>query len=291
MNYLSHDEISRSQFVRRFDREPFLFTHSLDQQPLFAMPALIKLAMMAAGDRDNGGFLRFSNKSRGLRWGDSDFVDELAQTLRKLDHSNIRLKLSHIHVYPGYDEILSSCTEELAFISGVEIKNKYRAGIETVFISSPGEFTPFHLDSEANFLYQIQGSKTVFILDGNDRDLIAWHELEDYWQGSGVVPQRDEFIARAHRFELHPGLGVHNPVNFPHWVQNGSSTSVSLSIGFPRVEDPIDVLRLNHVLRKIGLSPVPPGVSGRRDAAKRTFMRQARALKQSLGVKKALVRH
>lgn len=269
-------------FRNEFDRRPFLFSHSLHTHPLLGFPMLAKLAEKWARDDKERGFFRLSNETRGLGWGSPEFQAALNAAFGDIEGSKMRLKLSSIHLEPEYNAMLSRCTQELSDLTSVDLPRTYRDRKATVFITSPNEVTHFHVDEEANFLLQIYGNKTVYIFDGNDRELLPWHELEDYWQ-SGTIRFREELQSRAYRFELRPGLGVHNPVHFPHWVQNGSSPSVSLSFGFTRSQSPVDVLRVNHYLRKLGVSPTPPGENSRLDGAKRAMLRGARFVKKALG--------
>lgn len=67
-----------------------------------------------------------------------------------------------------------------------------------------------------------------------------------------------------------PGTDVHHPVCAPHWVKNGSDYSVALSINFcmRSFDQRAKVYQINHYLRKLGLSPTPPGKSVWRDRLK-----------------------
>jgi hypothetical protein len=193
------------------------------------------------------------------------------------------MKLSAVHLEPNYREVLEECTQELSDLTRVNLTVSYKDARATIFISSPGEFTPYHIDQEANFLLTLQGSKTISILDGEDRETLPWKDLEIYWQGGGTIPPSEATIKQARQFKLRPGLGVHNPVNFPHWVQNGSTPSVALSLGFTRLKDPVDILRVNFYLRKLGLSPNPPGESLLSDSTKRMIIECGRKVKRSIG--------
>jgi hypothetical protein len=67
----------------------------------------------------------------------------------------------------------------------------------------------------------------------------------------------------AEDFRIDPGVGVYLPSFVPHWVTTEAGVSVSFSIPFytefsERAES---VNRINHRLRKLHLSPRPPGAS------------------------------
>jgi len=155
-----------------------------------------------------------------------------------------------------------------------------------VFVSSPGAVTPFHLDPEHNFLLQIRGSKTVSMWDRDDRLVLPEIELEKFYDAfvHRSLPFRDDFQTTAWVVRLEPGQGLHFPVAVPHWVQNGPEVSVSFSITF-RSDGSRSrelVYRANAKLRKLGLSPTPPGRSILLDATKKNAFAALLHLKRAL---------
>jgi hypothetical protein len=141
----------------------------------------------------------------------------------------------------------------------------------TVFMASPGVTTPYHIDHESNFLFQIQGAKDVSLHNPNERDIVPDDQLERFYCGDFEAAQyRKELQNRGTVFRLVPGAVVHQPPLAPHWVQNGDNVSVSVSIGF--CLRPLDrrarVYQVNHYLRRFGWQPTPPGRSKLRDALK-----------------------
>lgn len=75
---------------------------------------------------------------------------------------------------------------------------------------------------------------------------------------------------RPQTFALSPGDGVYVPVHAPHWVQNGETVSVSLSITFrtPVSDRAARVHSFNSRVRRLGMSPRPPGEHVATDRAK-----------------------
>jgi hypothetical protein len=74
-------------------------------------------------------------------------------------------------------------------------------------------------------------------------------------------------------YSLGPGQGIHVPVNAPHWVRNKDNISVTLSVNFQFRENyTANVYRANYLLRKAGITPIPPGHSEIRDRLKRLAM-------------------
>ena len=110
----------------------------------------------------------------------------------------------------------------------------------------------------------------LFVFDANDREVVPERELERFWtvdNNAGIY--KPQYQDRAHRFTLRPGSGVHIPVNWPHWLRNGSDVSVSVSINFQfRDKTRGHIYRTNYLMRKLGLNPTSPGVSPWRDRLK-----------------------
>jgi hypothetical protein len=146
----------------------------------------------------------------------------------------------------------------------------YHDPILTVFITSPNRITPYHLDGEANFLAQVQGSKSVFLYNANDPYILTQEEKEQYWTGHLPAPRWHEELSNGQwRFDVSPGTGVFNPATFPHWVKNTDNVSVSVSVNFKRVRnDAIGAYRANYFARKLGLHPTAPGRSAGIDRLK-----------------------
>lgn len=280
-SYFSYDASTCDTFADRFNRKPFLFYHLLHTHRLLGIPAIKKLAEKLATEKSPRGYFYLSKESRHLKWGSSAFQTAVSEAFEQIEESKMRLKLSYIHLEPEYGEILEACSRELSDLTSGDLVRDFRNPLATLFISSPNEVTPYHVDSEANFLVQLYGTKVVYVFDGKDPELVNWRMLEEYWGGGGVT-LREEFRSRGLPFELRPGAGVHIPVHFPHWVQNGPSPSISLAMAFMPAQEPSDVLRINYHLRKWGMDPIPPGENQSLDAAKRAIVQGVRTVRRTL---------
>jgi hypothetical protein len=164
---------------------------------------------------------------------------------------------------PEYRAALEVFISELSELTGTDLRHLYHDPVLTIFITSPNRITPYHLDGEANFLAQVQGSKSVFLYDAHDPYILTAAEMEQYWTGHLLAPRwHDELSNGQWRYDVSPGIGVFNPATFPHWVKNTDNVSVSVSINFKRVRnDMIGAYRANYYARKIGLHPSDPGKS------------------------------
>jgi hypothetical protein len=280
-----------SEFSQGFGQTPFLFEHGLAQHELLSTPALKRLVeRMAAITEKHSKIGRFRQVAAPglfavpglgpLEWGTPEFQDALNKAFENLDTSHARIKLSSIHQFPEYRELLDECTRSLSEVTGIDFARDYETGLATLFISSPGQLTPYHFDSEFNFLLQIRGVKEIHISDGNDRSVVSHTDLENYWTGNSSLQKKPDTSFRT--FDLAPGLGVHNPPFFPHWVEVGPNASISLSLGYNPVRfERAEVYRMNAYLRRAGLTPTPPGTHPGIDKVKSSFIHSALSIKRA----------
>jgi hypothetical protein len=289
-----------AEFTSSVDREPFLFKHNLAGHELFSRAALKRLIEQIGalpprnpktGRTVTRGF--FIMKDVGnLEWGSPEFQAALNRAYDDIDLCGARIKLSSIHQIDAYAEVLAECVTDLSEATGVDFTRRFTRAIATLFITSPGEFTPYHIDQEVNFLLQIAGQKEVNVFDGSDRSIVTPQQLEGFWTGKHFIEQKENTTPKT--FLLEPGTGVHHPSFFPHNVRVGGEMSVSLSLGFQRAQfTEAEVYLLNAYLRKIGLHPTPPGVNRGLDAVKsaiaRPTVRAKNAILGSAGIPLSLL--
>jgi hypothetical protein len=132
--------------------------------------------------------------------------------------------------------------------------------------------TPAHFDIEHSFPMQIQGHRTLTL--GNFRTPVdREHELERYWGGSHgrIESMPEEFTS----FTLRSSRGVYIPPLVPHWITNGPTPSVSMTLTFfTRDTDEDALIRVfNRKMRRLPGSRTPPGRSLWLDALKVAVMR------------------
>lgn len=151
----------------------------------------------------------------------------------------------------------------------------YRGG--WIFVTSPGAITPFHMDTEHNFIVQILGKKRLYVWDPFDRSIVSerGQELFHTFHSRELVKFFDDFRAKATVFELEPGMGGYLPSTAPHMVENGDGPSITASFTFytDSTRNRNLAYRANSHLRKLGLDPGPIGQRPLRDKAAASFMR------------------
>jgi hypothetical protein len=280
-------EEMRENFSTKFDRLPFAFEHALTTQAAFEWPALCDLAARRAR-QPNSFYMELGATEAGAKWkpGTTDLpVEEALRHFAANDpESMLWVMLKRVQEDDVYKSLLQGWVLELSELLGYSMLDFYRDPVMTVLITSPGRITPCHCDGEANLLLQIRGSKTVWIADGDDRAIVSEEALERFWSGDlQPVNLTSVMTEKAWRYELTPGIGVTNPVVFPHWVENGNEVSVSLSLNFKRRADRVaNAHKVNRQLRRLGLKPKSPGKSMLLDETKSRLYEGALALKRSV---------
>jgi len=257
-------------FAASFDSLPFQFRHSLHTMEIFEMRALLKLADRCMKKREHKSHYESGEPVVNGYFGNKPTDMNLVQALERIGEDKNWIILKRIHEEPEYRAALESFISELSELTGIDLRRHYHDPILTIFITSPNRVTPYHLDGEANFLAQVQGSKLIYLYNARDPEILTAEEMERYWTGNLRAPRWHEELSEGQwRYELSPGLGVFNPATFPHWVKNSNNVSVSVSINFKRVRnESIGAFRANYYARKFGLHPTEPGRSPALDRLK-----------------------
>lgn len=274
-------EADPAAFREKFDRTGFAFAHGLAYHPLFALERLIELAKSLADTPGNlvydAGDVRVDQ-----RWDEVPFCNVPAHVLiENIATAGAWILLKHANTRPGYRELLDELLTDVEALAAVDLAGTIKAKKSIVFLNSPNRVTSYHIDHQCTFLLQIAGTKTISIFDRYDRDVLPETELERFWtRDENAARFKPAYQDRATVIELQPGMGVHIPVNAPHWVQNGPDVSVSLNINVDFHDGALgDIYRANYWLRRFGAKPLPPGVSVNHDSAKRRAYAALRALR------------
>jgi hypothetical protein len=257
------------QFREQFNQCSFEFTHHLSEHRLFQIPRLVELSKNLAHTGSvyyDAGDIRVDQ-----RWDESPSgtlsVDE---TIRRVQEAGAWIILRSAEQDPAYGAVLDECMAEIQTLLGKKLKNEMKVQDAIIFITSPKRITTYHIDRECNFILQIHGNKDISVFDQKDRDVLPEEEIERFWMvDNNAAVYKPQYQDRAKVYRMRPGKVIHVPVNAPHWVKNDNNISVTLSVNFQFREGlPAHVYRANYMLRKLGLSPTPPGKSGVRDAVK-----------------------
>jgi hypothetical protein len=146
--------------------------------------------------------------------------------------------------------------------------------------------TPFHIDHEHNIILQIRGTKKLYTWEPSDQTVVTdrARELFHDQHSREQVVWRDDFRARARRFDLAPGLGGYMPSTTPHMVENGPEPSITISFTYYTDSTRRRELlyRGNARLRRLGLTPTPVAASPSRDAVKAAVLERYTAARSAI---------
>jgi hypothetical protein len=263
--------VDQASFRAQLNRRSFAFAHRLSDHPLLQLSRLSRLARLL----EPGGHFHYEERGEEVLetgWAPGAAAPRwsLEESVLRIGESGSWIILKHADHDPEYRELLTQCMLEIGQLSDWDLARETCAWEAQVMITSPRQVTAYHMDNECNFLLQLAGEKTINIFDQTDRAVLTEEELEDFWTGNqNAARYKPDLQERARVYQLAPGRAVHLPINAPHWLKNGDNISISLSVnceipGYTARR----VFRVNHYLRKLGVTPLPPGRSMTRDAVK-----------------------
>lgn len=259
-------------FREKFNRSPFMFSHNLAGHPLFEIPRLVELSntLLSKGGPEQVLCLA-SDSAAARKWGEIPQKEQVASAISHIEESGSLVFLKSVHLDIEYKNLLEQFLAELEDLTGVPLQQEITSSVSTIILASPQSITPYHIDHESNFLFQMHGEKDVSLFNPDDRSVLSEQEIESYYTGnSEAANYKEENQSKANIYHLVSGKAVHQPPRAPHWVRNGNSVSVSLSINFcmRSIDLPVRVYQINYYLRKLGLEPTPPGKSPLQDSLK-----------------------
>ena len=154
------------------------------------------------------------------------------------------------------DEVLDDIRPQ---IDRVDPGMVYRAG--WIFVTSPRTITPFHMDKEHNFILQIEGTKRLYVWEPDDIEVLTEEarDLFHFDHSRDLVVWREEMRARAHVFDLEPGMGAYMPSTSPHLVENGDGPSITASFTYytDATRRNARLHALHQRMRAWGMAPAP----------------------------------
>lgn len=258
-------DIDSNLFAEKFSREPFLIGHRLCDHPLFQVERLLDLAKrLPPGNIEyNAGTIPMSIEHEQTPMNGLS----AEETIRRIAECKSWMVLKYVEQDGEYGRLLQDCLDEVRPHSEPIVPGMCGAQA-FIFLTSPGSVTPYHIDPEHNFLLQVRGSKIVHQYDGRVRSVLSEEHLENFYSDRGRnIPHQPEYEAHSWTFDLQPGCGLHFPVTYPHWVQNGNEVSISFSITFrtPDLDRRRSLYQMNAALRQRGWNPRPIGASPLRD--------------------------
>ncbi len=243
--------------------QPLTLKHRLHTSPLFDDRTLA--ALIETYPRSNYSIVLVGERNARKLWREGDIGGlSGAEVIEAIRAGRMWLNLRGVHtIDERYAALLDQILDEMRARTGVGPIISRNAGI---LISSPNAQVYYHADLPGQSLWQIKGTKRVYIYppvapfltpEQIERIILTGVEVDmDY------APWYDE---HATVVDLKPGEMAHWPLNSPHRVDNHDCLNVSMTVEY--WTDPIrrNVMMNcgNAVLRhKLGITPKSYALSG-----------------------------
>ncbi|NEQ43673.1 MAG: hypothetical protein F6K00_08985 [Leptolyngbya sp. SIOISBB] len=259
-------------FAADFNQRPFDFSHNLGNHPLFALPRLVQLSeTLINSDMSDRVSCMDSNSAIDSQWAGCHLTDQVSHIIENIEQAGSWVLLKSAQIDPAYAALTEQVLAELETLSAMPFRSQITWLDTYIFIASPQAVTPYHIDHEATFLFQIHGERTANLFDPRDRSILSETEIEQYYGGNlGAALHTPAKQEKALIYPLTPGRGVHHPSRAPHWFKNGQQYSVAMGIHFclKGCDQEAYIYQVNHLLRQLGGQPTAPGQSKLKDILK-----------------------
>ena len=245
----------KSEYADKFGGDTLHLKHTLDKSELFSDERLANLI-----EKAERGHYHVNTRSSGpdgkLRRREGEFGNlsgmEILQAVRKGDIW-INLRAPQI-ADAAYGEMLADMYREFeARVPGLKtFKHK-----TTILISSPNVYVPYHCDVPGQMLWQVRGSKRVWLYPAKE-PFVTRNAIEKLILGElheTDMPYDEAFDAKAQIVDLKPGRMLHWPLNWPHRVENHDCLNVSVTTEHytNEIRTSYAVNYANGILRKMGI--------------------------------------
>jgi hypothetical protein len=240
-----------------FGHQPVELEHRLHQHPLFSRDALAELIerypegrYMLVHTGAQGSPKKEWRQGRIGKMSGHDVIDAIAQ-------GRMWLNLLHAHeIDKRYRDLIEQIYEEV-HEHVPNFPETYRR-ICGVLISSPRAQVYYHFDTQGNNLWQIAGSKRVYLYPATPpfvTDQLV--ETISLYHDETSIPYEEWYDQHATMFDLQPGKMLQWALNAPHRIENADELSISMTSEFLTR----DIRRHNWMmcgnglLRQTGLKP------------------------------------
>jgi len=243
--------------------QPLKLTHNLGQQALFSRPALARL--IETYPREHYSLIAMGGLRDSKLWQEGDLGGASGETvLDAITQGRLWLNLRNVSgVDAAHGHLLDEIFAELRQTIPAFDANKWQSGI---LISSPGAQVYYHADLPGQLLWQIAGSKRVWLYP-NGAPFLTERHLEDIalFDLEVDIPYAPWYDEHAKVFDLAPGEMLSWPLNAPHRVENVEGLSISMTVSFssPAIRRREVVHLANGLLRhRFGIAPKAARIEG-----------------------------
>lgn len=247
----------KAEHALKWQTDALCLKHRLHQHPLFSFEALADL--IDGYPREHYALVEMGAQGSPRRlWREGDIgglpgkqvIDAIRQGRMWLNLRNVA------HVASPYAVMLKEIFDEISErVPGYDTFN-HTSGI---LISSPNAQVYYHADLPGQSLWQIHGSKRVFVYP-NTPPFLTPEQLENIALFEVEVDMRYDpgYDRHARVFEIVGGEMLHWPLNAPHRVENLDCLNVSMTVEYwtQAIRRRQMINMANGILRhKLGIAP------------------------------------
>jgi len=138
--YIASVPETQQLFRTKFDHKPFAFRHTLHQSPMFTMDAVLDLAARLA-PKAGRWYFEQGDANPKAGWTAGDVKLPLLEVLKGIAGNQSLVMFKRVQLEPDYKVILDALQEELSDMFGFDMTTRYRDGLMTVLVASPGRVT------------------------------------------------------------------------------------------------------------------------------------------------------
>ena len=248
-----------------FSRVPLQISHRLHKSSLFDDDALA--ALIENSDREHYYVNTMDIDAHEVstrREGETGSISG-KEALEAVANGHIwYLLMQPEKVDPRYGDLVAEIYDEIARnIPGFQATMKKIS----ILVSSPKVQVYYHCDVPGQTLWQVRGSKKVYVypnrepyLDQPSLEKIVLNEAHEI-----SMPYRPEFDDDAIIYDLQPGQMLHWPLNAPHRIVNNDCVNVSFTTEHftDEIRRTFIVNKANGILRhRLGMNPTSQATSG-----------------------------
>jgi hypothetical protein len=240
-----------------FGHQPIRLEHRLHKHPLFSRDALADLIEQYPEDKYTLVHMGAQGSPRKLwRHGKIGKLSGHA-VIDAIEEGRLWINLLHVNeIDSRHQELLDQIYTEIH--GHVQAHSPTYKRISGILISSPRAQVYYHFDTTGQNLWQIAGSKRVFLYPATP-PFITEELLErcTLYHDETSIPYQPWYDEFATVFDLCPGQMLHWQLNAPHRIENGDELSVSLTTEFytKQIRRHVFATSGNGLLREVGLRP------------------------------------
>lgn len=215
-----------------FGHQPLLLEHNLHHSPLFARDTLAELIERYPTDR-------YTLTSMGAQGDPKQLwqrgtIGKLSgeRVIEAIEQGRLWINLLHVNEIDGrYQALLDAIYDEVHQRVPGHAKTFKR--INGILISSPRAQVYYHFDTSGQNLWQIHGSKQVYLYPASP-PFLTQEDLErvTLYHDETSIRYEPWYDRHATVLDLKPGMMAHWPLNMPHRIENGDALSVSMTTEF-----------------------------------------------------------